>query len=306
MKRKIAVCALSTSVFLILLSSFYFFLKRPEKVETPKMSEEEKKVIIVRDATYSSEKAGRIDLRLKAKIAKKYMDRSEVDLEGIEGRYISGKEGEIAFKGERGLVDTEKQNAALYGFFGSFLNEYEVKTKSINVDLKTGSISGDEIVVVKGKNLSMVGTGIRGELKEGKFTLLKGVSGTVEIQGEGYEFEASTFTYEKSKQMYSLSGNVVVDKKGMRLKCERMEIYEEEGQPKKVEAKGNVEMDSKGTIAKSHEAVYDFSEKRVVFSGNAWVKREDMELKGNRIVYLVEEGRFFTLSPRMKILRSGS
>lgn len=74
MKRKIAVCALSTSVFLILLSSFYFFLKRPEKVETPKMSEEEKKVIIVRDATYSSEKAGRIELRLKAKIAKKYIE----------------------------------------------------------------------------------------------------------------------------------------------------------------------------------------------------------------------------------------
>lgn len=304
--RKITVWIFSGIVVTSILFSFYFFLRKPEKIGPPKLAEEEKKMIVIKDATYTSEKGGKIDIRLKAKLAKKYLDKNEIEMEGIEGAYVSEKKGQLSFKGEKGMVDTEKQTGILYGFKAHIFDEYEVTTESIRFDLRSGSAFGEEPVFIKGEKLSMKGTGIKGELKEGKFTLLRDVSGSIHINGENYSFKSNTFSYESAKARYLLEGNVKADKPDMRVTCNTMYIYGGEKGIKRIEALGATEMFSKGTVAKSEKAVYDFNQKKVVFTGGAHIIREDMELKGDVIEYDVDKGSFSTTRPKMKIIKKGS
>ncbi|MCX7858278.1 MAG: LPS export ABC transporter periplasmic protein LptC [Deltaproteobacteria bacterium] len=303
--RKIAIYIFSGIVVLTLLSSFYFFLRKPQKLHTPKISEKERRVVEIRDAVYTGEKDGKVDLRLKAKLARKYLDRNDIEMEEIEGTYISEKKGPFTFMGERGVLDTEKQTGILYGFTAKIHNEYEVKTGSISFNLKDGSAFGEEAVFIKGQKLSLKGVGIRGELKQGKFTLLKDVSGSIKTDKDAYAFESDSLTYDRENSIYILTGGVKADKSGMRIKCNRMHIYADNTGVRKVEAFGNTEMLSKGTVAKSDKALYDFNQKKVVFFGKVYVKKEEMELKGDIIEYYFEEGRFTTSSPKVRIKRNG-
>ncbi|MDW8001937.1 MAG: LPS export ABC transporter periplasmic protein LptC [Deltaproteobacteria bacterium] len=292
-------------VLLVTLLSFYFFFKKPYRFNPPKIAEETKRMVVVKDAIYSTEKDGTVNFTVRAKLARKYLERDEIEMEGIEGTYLSGRRGKFHFKGEKGIIDTAKKRGTIYGFTASILDEYLIKIASVSFDLKDALATSEDRVYIEGERLMMQGIGIKGDLRNGRFTLLRSVSGLVRINDDGYSFQSNTFTYDRTKSMYTLSGKVKVLKSDTRIRCDTMHVYMDKDRPKRLEAIGSAEMFSNGTVAKSERAVYDFSQKRIFFLGNAYVKRDDLELKGEKIEYDLERGSFITASPKMKMFRSG-
>lgn len=304
--RKISLHIFFGIIAVSLFFSFYFFLKKPQRISPPKMEEEERRIVVLKDANYVSERDGRQDMRIRAKLARKYIDSSEIEMEEVEGSYTSEKKGSISFRGEKGIVNMEKQKGIVYGLQAQIKDKYEIRTPSLSFDLKKHSASGEDTVSIKGENVRITGTGIRGELKEGRFSLLKNVSGSIKIKGKELRFLCDAFLYDSVKEIYALQGNVKATGKDMYVDCEKMYLYGSEGEIKRVEAYRVGEMVLKGTVAKSERAVYDFSKNKVIFTGRVQVKKEDMELKGDYVEYDLEREILSGSNPEMKIIRKGS
>ena len=87
MRRRVALYVFSGLIVASILLAFYFFLKKPQPIEPPKLLEGEKRVFVFRDVKYSGEKGGAADWEIKADLARKYMDTPLVEMENVKGSY---------------------------------------------------------------------------------------------------------------------------------------------------------------------------------------------------------------------------
>lgn len=299
--KKIAVHVFFGIVAISLFFSFYFFLRKPHKIVPPKIEEKERKIVVMRGATYVSEKNGKVEVRLKAKIARKYLERNEIEMEDIEGYYDGGEKGQVSFRGGKGIVDTENKKAILFRIDAHLQRRYEFKTDSISFDLKTHVAFTQDPVFIKSQEFSITGRGMEGRLKEGKFMIRNGVSGTISLEDRSCAFKSDTFIYDNTNETYVLHGNVRADGENMYIKCERLYVYRDAEGIKKAEAFSVRELFSKGSVAKCDKAIYDFKEKKLILLGRVDLRKEDIQLIADWVEYDTERGTLLSSSPRLKM-----
>ncbi len=124
----------SLSTFLLgciissLVLALYFFVRKPEKI-VPPVVDEEKKVIVFKEVKYSGEKGGVVDWEIKAKIARKYLDKPLIELETLTGQYKPKDGVVVQFKGTKGSMDTDKENGSVENVDVLYKNEYHAEER---------------------------------------------------------------------------------------------------------------------------------------------------------------------------------
>jgi len=112
-RRRTIVYIASAFIVAIVFLSTYYFVKKPERAASNR-PEEGQRVVVFRDVKYSGEKKGVIDWEIRAKLARKYIDKSVVEMEGIEGEYKPKPDTIVFFKGVKGEMDTEKEYGTVW------------------------------------------------------------------------------------------------------------------------------------------------------------------------------------------------
>ena len=110
------------------------------------------------------------------------------------------------------------------------------------------------------------------------------------------EINAETMDFDIENRKATFSGNVhVVDEK-LSLKSDGMTVkFDELNRLKRIEATGNVTIDSEGNFATGGEAVYDFKAGKITLSKNPILMQGPNRVIGaERIIYLREEKKFST------------
>lgn len=284
----------------IVLLSVYFFLNKPERsVSTP--PEEGKKVIVFKDVKYSGEKKGVVDWEIRAKLARKYIDRPVVEMENIEGQYKPRVDTTVFFKGLKGEMDTEKEIGSIQNVEVFYKGEYEIKSSTMDFDFKKSTASTKAPVDMKGKKFTMMGVGLHADTREQVVTLEKDVTGTIVGEKGKYKFSSDRFTYLLKNNTYIFEGRVVLKGDDMNLVCDKITVLSDGDQIDKVDAVGNVKVLSKGTIAKSERAVYYLKEEKVVLRESPKITRDNVEMQGETIVYNLATEKFSVEKPKMRI-----
>ena len=103
--RKTAVYAASTVIIFMAFASVYFLVIRPERV-TSHAPVEGEKVLLFKDVKYTGEKKGAVNWEVRAKLVRKYIDKPEVQMEGIEGECRPKPDAVVSFRGSKGWMDT--------------------------------------------------------------------------------------------------------------------------------------------------------------------------------------------------------
>lgn len=286
-------------VFFVSLS-IYFFVEKPKRVRV-KEDVLDKKEVILREAFYLGERKGKVDLKLKAEVLKKSLERNEIELEKIEGSYFSEGKEIVSFSGKKGLVNVERKFGTVSDLKAKTEKGYELETSSVRIDLDSLFAKGKEHVRVVGKNLSMEGIGIEGDLKEGKFKITKDVKGFLEVDGERYEFSAGSFTYEPRESSYVLDLGVRAKGKDLSITCRKMKVLFHSGEIDRLEAYGKAEIRTPDTLAKSESAVYHLKDRLLLLTGSASVKKEDVEVKGEIIEYDLKGSKLQSFRPKVRL-----
>lgn len=285
-----------TSLVLVL----YFFIRKPEKIAPP-IVEEGKKVIVFKDVKYSGEKKGVVDWTMQAKIARKFLDKPIIELEDLTGQYKPKNGVVIGFKGTKGAMDTDKENGSVENVDVLYKGEYRLKSAYMNFDFKSGITMTRAPIDITGAKLTMKGVGLTANTREETVKVERDVSGLITTQKAAYRFETNTLTYSFKKNLYVLDGRVVFKGDDINLACEKLLIYTSGQDLEKVEAYGKVRVISRGTIAKSEKAVYHFKEGKIVFSNSPRVFKENIEMKGESIVYTTGDGKISVNRPKIRL-----
>ncbi|HUJ90288.1 MAG TPA: LPS export ABC transporter periplasmic protein LptC [Syntrophorhabdales bacterium] len=286
----------------ILLYSGYFFVKRPDR-HTAHVVEEEKRVIVFRDVKYSGEKKGAIDWELRAKIARKFIDKPVVELEQIEGSYRPRPDTVVLFKGDKGELDTEAEKGRVDNVEIIYKDEYTVKSKSMDFDFKSSKVSSQNQVDLKGKMLTLQGLGMVADTEKQVVHIEKDVHGTVETQSRRFNFSSDRFSYDVKQNIYTFSGSVAVKGEDMTLFCDTIDITSTGDTVDKLDARGKVILNSKGTLAKSGRAVYYLKDDRVTLEDSPRITKDKVDMQGQLIVYSLSTGKFTVEGPKMRIER---
>jgi lipopolysaccharide transport protein LptA/LPS export ABC transporter protein LptC len=286
----------------ILLYSGYFFIKRPDR-PAPKVVEEERRVIVFRDVKYSGEKKGVIDWELRAKLARKFIDKPLVELEEIEGSYKPNPETVVLFKGAKGELNTETEKGRVDNVEILYKDEYTIKSKSMDFDFKNSKVSSQGAVDLKGKRLTLQGLGMVADTSEQVVHIEKDVHGTVETDTRRFNFSSDRFSYNVKQNLYTFGGSVAVKGEDMTLFCDTIDITSKEDTVDKLDARGQVRLTSKGTLAKSGRAVYYFKEDKVTLEDSPRIVRDKVEMEGQLIVYNLSSGKFSVERPKLRIER---
>ncbi|HVN23835.1 MAG TPA: LPS export ABC transporter periplasmic protein LptC [Syntrophorhabdales bacterium] len=286
----------------ILLYSAYFFVKRPERPITH-VVEEEKRVIVFRDVRYSGEKKGAVDWELRAKVARKYIDKPLVELEDIDGSYKPRPDTVVLFKGSKGDLDTEAEKGKMEDVEITYKDEYTVKSKSMDFDFKSSRVSSRSAVDLKGKKLTMQGLGMVADTDKQVVHIEKDVRGTVQTETRRFNFSSDRFSYDVKQNVYTFEGSVAVKGEDMTLFCDRIDVTSTGDTVDKLDARGNVVLNAKGTLAKSGRAVYYFKDDKVTLEDSPRVSRDKVDMEGEKIVYSLSSGKFSVERPKMKIQR---
>ncbi len=286
----------------ILLYSGYFFVKRPER-SAPHVVEEEKRVIVFRDVTYSGEKKGAIDWELRAKIARKFIDQPVVELEDIEGSYRPRPDTVVLFKGTKGALNTEAEKGSIDNVEIIYKDEYTVKSKSMDFDFKNSKVSSQGTVDLKGKKLNLQGLGMVADTDKQVVQIEKDVHGTVETETRRFNFSSDRFSYNVKQNVYTFSGSVAVKGEDMTLFCDSIDVTSTGDTVEKLDARGKVRLTSKGTLAKSGRAVYYLKDDRVTLEDSPRITRDKVDMEGQKIVYSLSSGKISVEGPRMRLER---
>jgi len=298
--RKIILYIASGLVILSLLVAFYFFAKKPARF-TPSSIDAENKMIVFKDVQYSGEKKGIIDWEIKAKIARKYIDKPVVEMEDIEGQYKPKADTAVIFHGSKGSMDTELEKGTMEDVDIIYKNDYRLRSKHMNFDFKAGTTGTSSPVDIKGSKLAIRGVGLAANTKEETVRIIQDVSGSVETAKGRFKFQSDRFTYALKNHMYILEGKVVMKGEPMNLLCEKLYIFTKNNDLESLEAKGNVRMISKGTIAKSERAVYHFKEDKVIMSDKTKILKDNIEMEGNSVIYSVPNKKFSIDKPKTRV-----
>ncbi len=286
----------------ILLFSAYFFIKRPDR-STPHAIEQEKKVIVFRDVKYSGEKKGAIDWELRAKLARKFIDKPVVELEQIEGSYKPRPDTVVLFKGDKGELNTETEKGRVDNVEIIYKDEYTVKSRSMDFDFKNSEVSSRSAVDLKGKRLTLQGLGMVADTQKQVVHIEKDVHGTVDTETRRFNFSSDRFSYDVKQNVYTFGGSVAVRGEDMTLFCDTIDITSTGDKVDKLDARGKVRLASKGTLAKSGRAVYYLGDDKVTLEDSPRITRDKVDMQGQLIVYSLSTGKFSVEGPRMRIER---
>jgi LPS export ABC transporter protein LptC/lipopolysaccharide transport protein LptA len=292
----IALGFIGTSILLAL----YFFIRKPEKITSP-ILEKGKRVIVFKDVKYSGEKRGVIDWEIRAKTARKFIDKPVIELDEIEGQYKPKANVTVFFKGTKGIMDTEEEKGNVEDVDILYKDEYRLQSRFMEFDFKKGITSTSAPVDIKGSKLTLRGIGLTANTKEETVRLEKDVTGSVETDKGKFKFESDKFIYILKDNIYILDGKVIMKGEDMNLLCDKLYLFSKGNNLERIDAKGKVMLISKGTIAKSEKAVYDFKEDRVILTETPRILKDKVEMEGESIVYTLSNGRFSINRPKMRV-----
>jgi LPS export ABC transporter protein LptC/lipopolysaccharide transport protein LptA len=298
--RKIVIYIFIGCIISSLAFALYFFVRKPDKI-IPPVVDEEKKVIVFKEVKYSGEKKGVVDWEIKAKVARKYIDKPLIELETLTGQY-KPKEGVVVqFKGTKGSMDTDRESGNVENVDVLYKNEYTLKSAYMDFDFKNGTTTTKAPVNITGSKLTMRGTGLTANTRQETVKLENDVSGVMETGKARYKFQADTLTYYFKDDLYILQGKVVFKGEDMSLLCGKLHIYTSGQDLERVEAYEKVNIISKGTIAKSEKAVYHFKEGKIVFTNSPRVLKDNVEMKGESIEYDTNNKNISVKQPKMRL-----
>jgi LPS export ABC transporter protein LptC len=232
--RKIVVFIFIVCIISSLVLALYFFIKKPDKI-TPTVIDEEKKVIVFKEVKYSGEKKGVVDWEIKAKIARKYIDKPLIELETLTGLYKPKDGVVVQFKGTKGSMDTDKESGSVENVDVLYKNEYTLKSAHMDFDFKNGTTVTKAPVNITGSKLTMSGIGLTANTRKETVKLENDVSGSMETGKTRYKFQADTLTYYFKDDFYILQGRVVFKGEDMSLLCGKLLIYSSGQELERVE-----------------------------------------------------------------------
>lgn len=280
--RKIIIYIFIVCIMSSLVLALYFFVRKPDKI-VPPVIDEEKKVIVFKEVKYSGEKGGIVDWEIRAKIARKYIDKPLIELETLTGQYKPKDGVVVQFKGTKGSMDTDKENGSVENVDVLYKNEYTLKSDYMNFDFKNGITTTKAPVNITGSKLTMRGIGLTANTRQETVKLENDVSGVMETEKTRYKFQADTLTYHFKDDLYILQGKVIFKGEEMSLLCGKLLIFSSGQELERVEAYEKVNIISKGTIAKNEKAVYHFKEGKMVFANSPRVFKDDGKVKDESI-----------------------
>jgi lipopolysaccharide transport protein LptA/LPS export ABC transporter protein LptC len=301
MNRRITIVYIASGfiVGMVLLSG-YFFAKKSEQAAS-RRAEAGKKVVLFNDVTYSGEKKGVVDWEIRAKLMRKYIDTSVVEMEGIEGDYKPKPGTSVTFKGLKGRMDTEKEVGSVQDVEVYYKGEYVIKSPTMEFDFKKSLAWTTAPVEVEGKKFTMTGVGLNADTSEQVITVEKQVNGTIQEEKANYKFTADKFIYLLKDNTYIFEGNVVIKGEKMDVFCDKVNVLSTEEAMDRIDATGRVRIVSKGTIAKSERAVYYLKDDRVVLTEHPKLVRDNVEMEGETVVYNLSTDKFSVEKPKMRI-----
>ncbi len=298
--RKIIIYIAFGCIISSLILALYFFVHKPQRPAAPVL-EDSKKAIIFKNVKYTGEKHGVVDWEMTAKIARKYIDRPLIELEDLKGIY-KPKEGVIIeFTGSKGSMDTDKEAGGVENVEVFYKGEYTMKSSYMNFDFKSGLTTTDAPVDITGTKLNMRGIGLLANTGQESVKLLSDVAGIITTEKAKYRFQSDTLLYFFKLSTYVLEGRVVMRGEDLNLVCDLLHIYSTNDEVDRIEADGNVRVISKGTVAKSEKAVYHFKEGKIVFTQSPRVFKDNVEMKGERVIYTTNDGKLSVERPKIRM-----
>jgi LPS export ABC transporter protein LptC/lipopolysaccharide transport protein LptA len=300
MNRKGILLFFSGFVICIVLVCVYFFVRMPERAAPPPPGEN-KRVVVFEDVKYSGEKKGVVDWELRAKKARKYIDKPTVEMEVIEGTYKPNPDKSVSFKGDRGQLDTEAEVGFVENVEVFYGNDYVLKTQRLDFDFKKSLVVSNHPVDLKGKRMNLMGQGLSADTKEQIISVKSDVTGSVETEKGKYRFSSDRFTYVVKTNTYIFEGSVMVKGRDMNMFCDKVSVLSKGDDIEMIDASGKVKLLAKGSVAKSEKAVYYFKDEKVILKESPSVTKDNVEMHGHQIVYNLSSGTFTVERPKMRI-----
>lgn len=300
MNRKGVLYIFSGVVICIVLATVYFFARMPERV-APLPTGENKRVVVFKDVKYSGEKKGVVDWELRAKTARKFIDKPTVEMENIEGTYKPNPENSVSFKGDRGQMDTEAEVGFVENVEVFYRKDYVLKTPRLDFDFRKSLVTSSSPVDLQGKKMGLMGVGLVADTKEQVITVKSDVRGSVETEKGKFRFASDRFSYAIKSNTYTFEGKVVVKGRDMNMLCDRVSVLGRGDDIERIDAEGKVRLLAKGSIAKSERAVYYFKDEKVILKESPSVIKDNVEMRGYQIVYNLSSGTFTVDRPQMRI-----
>jgi LPS export ABC transporter protein LptC/lipopolysaccharide transport protein LptA len=300
--RKIIIYISLGFIISSLALALYFFVRKPDKIALPVLDRNEK-VIVFKDVKYSGEKKGVVDWEIKAKIARKYIDKPLIELESLSGQYKPKDGVAVQFEGTKGTMDTEKESGKVENVNVLYKGEYNLKSAYMDFDFKNGTTSTKAPVDITGTKLVMRGIGLTANTRQETVRLEKDVAGLITTGKAKYIFQTDILTYHFKNNLYVLEGKVILKGEDMSLFSDKLLIFTTGQDLERVEAYGKVRVISKGTIAKSEKAVYHFKEGRIVSTNSSRVTKDNVAMKGQSIVYTTGDGKILVNKPKIRVTK---
>jgi LPS export ABC transporter protein LptC/lipopolysaccharide transport protein LptA len=300
--RKIIIFVSFGCIAASLLLALYFFLSKPERQPVP-VAEDSNKAVVFKNVKYTGERRGVVDWELTAKVARKYIDKPLIELEDLKGLYKPKPDVSIEFTGTKGSMDTEKESGRVDNVEVFYKGEYTLKSPYMDFDFKNGVTTTKDVVDIKGEKVDMRGIGLLANTNEETLRLLSDVGGIIATQKAKYRFQSDSLLYYFQKATYVLEGKVILKGEDLNMVCDIVHIYSTDNEVDRIEADGNVRVISKGTVAKSEKAVYHFKEGKIVFTQSPRVFKDNVEMKGERVIYTTNDGKLSVERPKIRMER---
>jgi LPS export ABC transporter protein LptC/lipopolysaccharide transport protein LptA len=301
MHRKSVVYTCSAFVFCIVAVCIYFFARMPERVAPPPTTGENKRVVVFKDVKYSGEKKGVVDWELRAKTARKFIDKPTIEMEDIDGVYKPKPDDSVIFKANRGQMNTEAEIGFVENVQVFYQKDYVLKTARLDFNFQKNLVTSDSPVDLQGKRMSLLGVGLTADTKEQIISVKSDVTGFVEAGKRKFKFSSDRFTYVIKSKTYIFDGRVVVKGQDMSMLCDKVVVLSKGDDVERIDAEGKVRLLAKGSVAKSERAVYYFKDEKVILKESPTVIKDNVEMHGQQIVYNLTSGTFSVDKPQMRI-----
>ncbi|OPY80662.1 MAG: Lipopolysaccharide-assembly, LptC-related [Syntrophorhabdus sp. PtaU1.Bin153] len=303
MKNRTTIVYIAAGFIAIsLVAAAYFFLRKPEKIAHP-VPAEGKTVIVFKDVTYSGEKKGKIDWQIRAKIARKYIDKPIIEMEMLEGEYKPKAGTTVTFKGSKGFMNTENEKGNVEDVDIIYNREYTLTTKYLAFDFKNGLTTTSAPVKIQGSKLLLMGVGLTADTTGEIIKIEKDVSGFVMAQKGKYNFAANSFLYYLKDNLYVLDGKATMKGQDLDVSCSRLSIFSDGENVQKIDARGNVRLVSKGNVAKSERAVYHFTQDKAAPSASPGTTKGKRAMTGESTTHKLSEWKLAVGKPTVRTER---
>ncbi len=298
--RKIIIYLSFGFILASLVVALYFFVHKPEKQAVP-VAKDTRQAIVFKDVKYTGERRGVVDWELTAKVARKYLQQPLIELENLKGIYKPKPDVVIEFTGSKGSMDTEKESGHVDKVEVFYKKEYTLKSPYMDFDFKNGLTTTKDVVDIKGKKIDMQGIGLLANTNDETVKILSDVAGIILTEKGKYHFQSDNLLYYFQMGTYVLEGKVIMKGEDLHLVCDIVHIFSTDNEVDRIEADGNVRVITKGTVAKSEKAVYHFKEGKIVFTQFPRVFKDNVEMKGERVVYTTNDGKLSVERPKIRM-----